>query len=95
MLTGRTAGNEVYVQVAGLACTLLNLLAIEPATTKTMFDKHKLEKDQDPAATGKTQEHRRVSKKFGMLHGLSSLANLGTLAAAHVHLWSISQHVSY
>ena len=28
MLTGRTAGREVYVQVAGLACTLLNLLAI-------------------------------------------------------------------
>ena len=28
MLTGRTAGREIYVQVAGLACTLLNLLAI-------------------------------------------------------------------
>ncbi len=82
-----------------LACwrCLLSMLGwpAEPATTKTMFDKHKLEKDQDPAATGKTQEHRRLSKKFGMLHGLSSLANLGTLAAAHVHLWSISQRVSY
>ncbi len=60
-----------------------------------MYKRHKLEKsvDSDKASqdTLKAQpEYKSVSKKFGMLHGLSSLANLITIGAAHVHLWYLA-----
>ena len=67
----------------------------EPATTATMNRRHKLEKavDTDKASQDKLKtkpEYKSLSKKFGMLHGLSSLANLITIGAAHVHLWYLA-----
>ena len=67
----------------------------EPATTDTMYKRHKLEKaaDGDRASQDAVKgrpDYKSISKKFGMLHGLSSLANLITVAAAHVHLWSLA-----
>ena len=70
-------------------------LHAEPATTATMYNRHKLERtvNDDKASQDalKAQpEHKSLSKKFGILHGLSSLANLITIGAAHVHLWYLA-----
>lgn len=67
----------------------------EPATTAAMNDRHKLEKavDKDTASQDALKarpEYKRLSKRFGMLHGLSSTANLVTVGAAHVHLWYLA-----
>ena len=70
-------------------------LHAEPATTAAMYDRHKLEKavEKDTASQNALKskpEYKRVSKRFGVLHGLSSLANLITVGAAHVHLWYLA-----
>ena len=78
------------------ACSLtMHFGFAEPATTATMYKRHKLERtaDSDKAsqdAIKSKPEYKTLSKKFGMLHGLSSLANLITVAAAHVHLWNLT-----
>lgn len=86
---------QMWVLTTALVPNLLNQIIIEPATTGTMYNRHKLEKsvDSDKASqdTLKAQPaYKSVSKKFGMLHGLSSLANLITIGAAHVHLWYLA-----
>ena len=60
-----------------------------------MNDRHKLEKavDSDKASQDALKSkpaYKSISKKFGILHGLSSLANLITVGAAHVHLWYLA-----
>lgn len=64
-----------------------------------MYDRHKLEKavDKDAAsqdALKSKPEYKSISKRFGMLHGLSSLANLVTVGAAHVHLWYLAAFIN-
>ena len=71
----------------------------EPLTTATMFEKHKVERaaGDDAAASNAQQsspELKRLGKRFGMLHGISSLLNLFTLGAAHVHLWNLATSIS-
>ena len=60
-----------------------------------MYERHKLEKtvEKDKAsqdALKRRPEFKSLSKRFGILHGLSSLANLITVGAAHVHLWYLA-----
>lgn len=86
---------QTWVLTTALVPNLLNQIIIEPSTTATMYKRHKLEKsvESDKASqdTLKAQPaYKSVSKKFGMLHGLSSLANLITIGAAHVHLWYLA-----
>jgi NAD/NADP transhydrogenase beta subunit len=86
------------VLIVALVCSLLNLLFIEPATTATMFKRHVLENDHgeaDQAALKQKPEYKQISKKFGMLHGLSSLANLIGLGAVHVHLWYLASKLRF
>lgn len=90
----------VFVQPGSVSCCKAvaaaeKCLNAEPATTATMYNRHKLERtvNDDKASQDalKAQpEHKSLSKKFGILHGLSSLANLITIGAAHVHLWYLA-----
>ncbi len=41
----------------------------------------------------KYPEYKALCGRFGMAHGLSSLANLITLAAGLVHVWYLSSAV--
>lgn len=66
-----------------LALTLSNILYIEPASTKVMFERYELENE----GKQETDEYKAAAKKFGPLHGLSSLANLGALMATVGHSW--------
>eukprot|EP00163_Fabomonas_tropica_P020480 TRINITY_DN3622_c0_g1_i1.p1 TRINITY_DN3622_c0_g1~~TRINITY_DN3622_c0_g1_i1.p1 ORF type:complete len:195 (-),score=48.56 TRINITY_DN3622_c0_g1_i1:162-746(-) len=73
--------SSVQVWALGIAVVFsaLNWLLVGPATNKIMFARHKAEKD------GKDDEVKKLSKKFGMMHGISSLSNLFVLIAVIVH----------
>lgn len=94
-IQSKTSNRQIWVLSVALIPNLLNLLVIEPATTSAMNDRHRLEKgvEKDKAsqdALKSKSEYKSLSKRFGMLHGLSSLANLITVGAAHVHLWYLA-----
>jgi len=65
----------------------LNYFVVGPLTSKTMFQRQKLEKEEgkvysDPEASA---DMRALNRRFGMLHGISSLANLGAVIALGFH----------
>ena len=72
--------SEVSLAVSFVS-TLLNLLYLEPTSTKVMFDRYQLEDD------GKkdSDEYSEKAKSFGKLHGMSSLANLVSLLGGLIH----------
>ena len=72
--------SEVSLGVAFIA-TLLNLLYLEPTSTRVMFDRYKLEDDGKKTS----DEYSEKAKAFGKLHGMSSLANLIALCGGIVH----------
>lgn len=75
---GKTS--EVSLAVAFFA-TLLNLLYLEPKSTRVMFDRYALEDE----GRRESEEYKEKAKAFGMLHGVSSLTNLVALCAGVVH----------
>ena len=88
--TTDTKNTIPYSLIIILACTLLNLLYFEPATTKVMYKRHAVEKrlgtgheigkirPDDPVKANDPQL-KELSKTFGMLHGISTLLNLAAL----------------
>ncbi|PUZ45775.1 hypothetical protein GQ55_8G251600 [Panicum hallii var. hallii] len=73
--------------VSALGCNLSNLLGFMPRTIEMMMKRHKMEKDLIGIGTevvySKNSETTKRDRKFGMIHGLSSLANImsfGSLA---------------
>ncbi|RDB28421.1 hypothetical protein Hypma_015199 [Hypsizygus marmoreus] len=81
-------------QAYALAYVLLaqgfNYFVIGPLTSKTMFQRHKLEKEEGKVYNepGVSDEMKAVNRRFGTLHGISSLANLGSFIALTFHgLW--------
>jgi len=83
--------------VAVLGTVLANLFFLEPETTRVMFLRHAVEKrlgtghevgqlkPSDPAKAN-DPELRALSKKFGMLHGISTLLNMLALGIGCVWL---------
>ena len=83
--------------VAVQGTVLLNLLFLEPATTRIMYRRHAVEKrlgtgheigqlkPNDPTKAN-DPELRALSKQFGILHGMSSLMNLAALGFGCVWL---------
>ncbi|KAG7345944.1 protein of unknown function DUF4149 containing protein [Nitzschia inconspicua] len=73
-----------------LATILINLVYLEPKTTQVMFERHVVErklgtgqevgiiKPKDPKIAN-DPELKKLSKTFGMLHGMSTLMNLAAL----------------
>jgi hypothetical protein len=70
-----------------LSAILANLLYLEPQTTKVMYQRHAVEKRlgtghevgqlrPDDPVKANDPDLRKLSKKFGMLHGISTLLNL-------------------
>jgi hypothetical protein len=73
-----------------LVTVLVNLVYLEPKTTAVMFERHVVErrlgtgqevgiiKPKDPKIAN-DPELKKLSKQFGMLHGMSTLMNLAAL----------------
>ena len=61
--------------------TLLNLLYLEPTSTRVMFDRYSLEDE----GKKESEQYTKLAKSFGKFHGMSSLANLVALCGGVVH----------
>ncbi|KAJ6627296.1 hypothetical protein B0H10DRAFT_1996437 [Mycena sp. CBHHK59/15] len=67
-----------------------NYFIVGPLTSKTMFERMKLEKDEGKSynEAGVSDRMKALNHRFGMLHGISSLANLGAILSLGFHgLW--------
>ncbi|KAJ3116561.1 hypothetical protein HDU96_009350 [Phlyctochytrium bullatum] len=72
---------QVWMMAGSCVGALLNLAVVGPWSTRVMFDRHKLEKAGAPVPP-------EMNKKFGYLHGVSSLLNLGLVIACFSNsLW--------
>lgn len=71
------------VLILGTVTSAANLFFVEPAATAVMFERYDLENGPNPG--DKKEERAALTKKFGKFHGLSSLTNLGNLAASLAH----------
>ena len=67
-----------------LAFSLLNLAVLEPLTTAAMYQRRAAQAEGSKLSE---EEKKRANGRFGMLHGLSSLANLFALGAGMTVLW--------
>ncbi|KAL2556604.1 Late embryogenesis abundant protein (LEA) family protein [Forsythia ovata] len=86
--------------VAAFAFNLSNLVVFTPMTIKMMKQRHKIEKEANIGEeTGwtKNQEVAKknpklaaMNKKFGMIHGLSSLANIMSFCSLAMHSWYLA-----
>ncbi|TFB05907.1 putative mitochondrial outer membrane protein [Trichoderma ghanense] len=75
---------------------LVNLVVLLPATIKTMKDRHGQAKrdgkewyDKD----AQSDEMRALNKKFGMLHGISSLVNLVEFGALVAYGFTLAARI--
>ncbi|KAK4157962.1 hypothetical protein C8A00DRAFT_39674 [Chaetomidium leptoderma] len=88
----------VLAPLAGaFVCALANLAVVGPATTRVMGERKQQErKDGKKAydAPPHSQEMVALNKRFSMLHGISSLLNLGSLVAAVVYGVTLSSRLS-
>lgn len=88
--TGRAGGGAATAKAraaaagAALAFSLLNLAVLEPLTTAAMYRRRAAQAEDSKLSES---ERKSANKKFGMLHGLSSLANLFALGAGVTVLW--------
>ncbi|KAI8468559.1 MAG: hypothetical protein J3K34DRAFT_426860 [Monoraphidium minutum] len=80
-------GVTALLTAAGLS--ILNWLAIEPYVTAQMFARYEIENKASKTSEDEA-EIKRLYKKFGMWHGISSLNNLGVLAAVVAYGWVIA-----
>ncbi|XVF72720.1 hypothetical protein PTKIN_Ptkin12aG0142900 [Pterospermum kingtungense] len=86
--------------VSAFAFNLTNLVVFTPMTVEMMKQRHKVEKEQnigDEIGWSKNQEAAKtnpklaaMNKKFGMIHGLSSLANIMSFGSLAMHSWYLA-----
>ncbi|KAI0662536.1 hypothetical protein C8Q70DRAFT_1051167 [Cubamyces menziesii] len=81
---------QAYALAAVVLSQAANHAVIGPLTSKTMFQRHKLEKMEGKAYNEPTvsAKMKALNKTFAQLHGISSLANLTAFLALLFHgLW--------
>lgn len=87
-----------------LATILTNLVYFEPKTTAVMFERHIVErklgtghevgmlKSRDPKIAN-DPDLKALSKKFGMLHGMSTLMNMAALGVGCYWINFLTQQI--
>ncbi|CAI9105488.1 OLC1v1004418C1 [Oldenlandia corymbosa var. corymbosa] len=91
--------------IAAFAFNLSNLVVFMPMTIEMMKQRHKIEREAnigEEVGWTKNQEVAKVNpklaamnKKFGMIHGLSSLANIMSFGSLAIHSWYLSGKISF
>nr|KJB41828.1 hypothetical protein B456_007G123500 [Gossypium raimondii]KJB41829.1 hypothetical protein B456_007G123500 [Gossypium raimondii] len=86
--------------VSAFAFNLSNLFVFTPMTIEMMKQRHKVEREAnigDEIGWSKNQEAAKtnpklaaMNKKFGMIHGLSSLANIMSFGSLAMHSWFLA-----
>lgn len=77
-----------------LACTMLNVVLLEPKATNIMFEKYEVENNEGMGKEEKENRLKLMGKKFGKWHGMSSLSNLCALCGAVAHAWYLAAKMS-
>ncbi|KAL3348237.1 hypothetical protein AABB24_021746 [Solanum stoloniferum] len=87
--------------LAAFAFNLSNLFVFTPMTIQMMKERHKIEREAnigEEVGWTKNQEVAKVNpklsamnKKFGMIHGLSSLANIFSFGCLAMHSWYLAR----
>ncbi|KAF8168248.1 hypothetical protein B0H34DRAFT_760881 [Crassisporium funariophilum] len=81
---------QAYALGLVLLSQAANYFIVGPMTSKTMFERQRLEKEEGKVYSdpGVSSDMKALNRQFGMLHGISSLANLGAVIALGFHgLW--------
>ncbi|CAA3003806.1 transmembrane 205 [Olea europaea subsp. europaea] len=91
---------QIGFLLAAFAFNLTNLFVFTPMTIEMMKQRHKIEREAsigDEIGWTKNQEVAKknpklasMNKKFGMIHGLSSLANIISFGSLAVHSWYLA-----
>ncbi|KAJ0112982.1 hypothetical protein Patl1_00906 [Pistacia atlantica] len=86
--------------LSAFAFNLTNLFVFTPMTIEMMKQRHKVEREEnigDEVGWTKNREVAKVNpklaamnKKFGMIHGLSSLANIMSFGSLAMHSWYLA-----
>ncbi|KAL5996340.1 hypothetical protein ACLOJK_026417 [Asimina triloba] len=86
--------------LSSFAFNLTNLFVFTPMTIEIMKQRHKVEREEkigDEVGWTKNMEVAKVNpklaamnKKFGMIHGLSSLANIMSFGSLAMHSWFLA-----
>jgi len=81
---------QLYLLLIVFGAQALNYFVIGPTAAQTMFQRHKLEKEEgkNPKEKGISTQMKSLNRRFGMLHGISSLFNMAAFVALAFHgLW--------
>ncbi|KAG6516775.1 transmembrane protein 205-like [Zingiber officinale] len=91
--------------LSALGFDLCNLIVFTPMTIEMMKKRHKVERDiniGDEVGISKNMEAAKsnaklksMNKKFGMIHGLSSLANLMAFGSLAIHSWYLADKLRF
>ncbi|KAG1365281.1 transmembrane protein [Cocos nucifera] len=86
--------------LSALGFNLSNLFVFTPMTTEIMMKRHKVERELsigEEVGWSKNMEVAKsnpklaaMNKKFGMIHGLSSLANIMAFGSLAMHSWYLA-----
>ncbi|XP_072976786.1 uncharacterized protein [Typha angustifolia] len=90
--------------LAALGFDLSNLLVFTPMTIEMMKKRHKIERDLNigeevggsrNVEVAKTNPNlAAMNKRFGMIHGLSSLANIMAFGSLAMHSWYLASKIN-
>jgi len=91
---------QLGLLLSAFVFNLANLVVFTPMTVEMMKQRHKVEKEEkigEEVGWSKNVEVAKVNpklkamnKKFGMIHGLSSLANIMSFGSLAVHSWYLA-----
>ncbi|CAD5183100.1 uncharacterized protein LOC135633024 [Musa acuminata AAA Group] len=86
--------------LSALGFDLSNLIVFTPMTIEMMKKRHKIERDlgigeevggsKNLEAAKTNPQLAAMNKKFGMIHGLSSLANIMAFGSLAIHSWYLA-----
>ncbi|XP_050203915.1 uncharacterized protein LOC126653954 [Mercurialis annua] len=86
--------------LSSLAFNLSNLFVFTPMTIEMMKQRHKMERElnvgeevgwsKNQEAAKKNPKLKAMNKKFGMIHGFSSLANIMSFGSLAMHSWYLA-----
>jgi hypothetical protein len=81
------AAPRARIAAAGvaLAATLVNAVVVEPMTTKAMYERRAADAGTDEGVK------KAARKRFGQVHGASSLANLIGLGGGVAYVWFVAE----
>lgn len=76
--------------LVALGCVASNLFFFGPQTTISMMERRRVCKELGVDRKSLDPRVRKLSKRFGMFHGVCNLLNLASLACGAVHLCSLA-----